>query len=220
MIDYPGKVSCVIFTQGCNFYCPYCHNPDLISLDTTNHGHTADSVLSFLDKRTKLLDGVVISGGEPTLQKNLAWFCKKIKEKGFQIKLDTNGSRPHVLKMLLSEGLVDYMAMDIKTVPTGYSQGICKGSVMDDIELSVGLIMDSVVSYEFRTTCVKPFVDVDKIKTIGELIRGASLYALQEFCGVRVYDREFVEGAGWFETADLERLQAAAAPYVKQCVLR
>ena len=130
LIDYPGKVSCVLFLSGCNFDCPYCHNPDLAK-DSSLCPVLLDekAVFDFLQRRKGFLDGVVISGGEPTLQKDLLVLCKKIKELGYLIKLDTNGSRPQVIKRLIDEGLVDYIAMDIKTDPFHYSPLIAKSQI-------------------------------------------------------------------------------------------
>lgn len=118
IIDYPGKVSCVLFLSGCNFSCPYCHNPNLVKVDGLPSCFLDEqTVLNFLEKRRGFLGGVVISGGEPTLQRDLFVLCKRIKQIGYPVKLDTNGSRPEVLKRLLKEGLVDYIAMDIKNRP-------------------------------------------------------------------------------------------------------
>ena len=122
LIDYPGKVSCVLFLSGCNFDCPYCHNPDLVRGSLSCHPFLDEkAVYEFLKRRKRFLDGVVISGGEPTLNKNLFRLCEKIKQIGYPLKLDTNGSQPQVIKRLINEGLVDYIAMDIKTDPLHYS---------------------------------------------------------------------------------------------------
>ena len=122
LIDYPGKASCVLFLFGCNFDCPYCHNPDLVRGGLSCHASLDEkTVYEFLERRKGLLDGVVISGGEPTLDKDLVFLCEKIKQIGYPLKLDTNGSQPQVIKRLIQEGLIDYIAMDIKTDPLHYS---------------------------------------------------------------------------------------------------
>ena len=222
LIDYPGKVSCVLFFSGCNFNCPYCHNPDLargrslcpVLLDET-------AVFDFLQRRKGFLDGVVISGGEPTLQKDLLVLCEKIKELGYSIKLDTNGSRPQVIRRLIDEGLVDYIAMDIKTDPCRYSPLIVENSNPDHIISSIQTIMESPLAYEFRTTCVKPIVDSHDVKKIAKIIKGATLYALQHFHNSRVLHPEFFrEIKPDYSEDELMRLKAIAEPLVKKCIVR
>ena len=222
LIDYPGKVSCVLFLSGCNFDCPYCHNPDLAK-DSSLCPVLLDekAVFDFLQKRKGFLDGVVISGGEPTLQKDLLVLCKKIKELGYLIKLDTNGSRPQVIKRLIDEGLVDYIAMDIKTDPFHYSPLIAKNYNPDHIIASVQTIMESASGYEFRTTCVKPIVDSHDVKKITKIIKGATLYALQHFHNSRVLHPEFFrEIKPDYSGDELIRLKAIAEPLVKKCIVR
>lgn len=192
LIDYPGKLSCVIFLSGCNFDCAYCHNPSLVA------GHSErcdfmdqDKLYRFLDQRKGFLDGVVISGGEPTLQKSLFKLCENIKELGYSVKLDTNGSRPKDLKKLLEHGLVDYVAMDIKTEPAKY-HGLIRGDFnTDDLLSSIVAIMDTAPDYEFRTTCARGFVDEKVIENISHLIKGANLYALQSFNPAEILHPEF-----------------------------
>ncbi|MBW1821111.1 MAG: anaerobic ribonucleoside-triphosphate reductase activating protein, partial [Deltaproteobacteria bacterium] len=143
-IDYPGKISCVLFTSGCNFDCPYCHNPELVNgCAKYSPFSTENGVYDFLYSRKAFLDGVVISGGEPTLQKDLVSICEKVKNMGYPVKLDTNGSRPLVIKQLLDNGLVDYIAMDIKTDPFNYSPLIKKDFKPDSIISSIRIIMES-----------------------------------------------------------------------------
>ena len=182
LIDYPGKLSCVIFLSGCNFECPYCHNPSLVR--GGNEGRdslTVEDIYGFLKSRRHLLDGVVISGGEPTLQKDLVSLCESIKLMGYSIKLDTNGSRPNELKRLIESGLVDYIAMDIKTDPFHYDSLARAACNPEDIISSIIAIMESASDYEFRTTCVKGFVDESIIEKIAALIKDSRLYALQRF---------------------------------------
>ena len=222
LIDYPGKVSCVLFLAGCNFNCPYCHNPDLV----LNHNGDSLSAVSeqmdrFLASRRDFLDGVVISGGEPTLQPQLTGLCQRIKAHGYSVKLDTNGSRPAVIRRLIDDGLVDYVAMDIKTDPFAYWPRIQKTYKPDRILDSIRIIMDSAPAYEFRTTCVKPFVDLAVIETIGQLIRGADHYVLQRFRDTIVLCPEFFHNSPPALTDDeMLQLQKAALPYVKRCSIR
>lgn len=244
LIDYPGKISCVLFLSGCNFACPYCHNPDL-ARGCLAANINENSVYDFLESRREFLDGVVISGGEPTLQKDLIRLCRKTKQMGYPVKIDTNGSRPRVVQALIDEGLVDYVAMDIKTDPTklkaplatGYWL-LAKGSVSSNIIASIRIIMDSKIDYEFRTTCVKPFIDADVIESISRLISGAKLYALQKLKlplansqgliarGVPtrnsgVLQPEFFHGneCGYSDD-ELMHLKSLTKPWVKRCIVR
>ena len=167
LLDFPGRVACTVFLGGCNFRCPYCHNAELLD------GHleplmTAEEFLAFLRKRVGLLDGVCISGGEPTLSAGLKDLMKTIKSMGFAVKLDTNGSRPAVLRELVEEGLVDYVAMDIKNAPDRYAQ-TCGLPKMDlaPIEESIRFLLSEGVESEFRTTVVVPFHDEAAILEMG-----------------------------------------------------
>ena len=151
LIDFPGKVSTVIFTQGCNFRCEFCHNPSLVLPEMFNHVIDDGEVLSFLESRKGLIDGVVLSGGEPTIQADLCQFIEKTKKMGFLIKLDTNGTNPDVLSDLYSKNLLDYVAMDIKHTLGKYSTIVGKNTDIQKIQQSISIIMNSGVDYEFRT---------------------------------------------------------------------
>lgn len=221
LIDYPGKVSCVVFLSGCNLECPYCHNPDLVKGGPAAASVEEEEVYRFLRKHRDVLDGVVISGGEPTLQKDLFYFCEKIKQLGYPIKLDTNGSRPEVVERLIHEGLVDYIAMDIKTDPFYYSPDIVRDYDPGDIFSSIRVIMESGILYEFRTTCVRPIVGETAIERIAETIKGARLYALQRFRNSRVLHPEFFNEEWVDYTEDeLLHLKTAAGKWAKSCVIR
>ncbi len=176
-VDYPGKISAVLFTPGCNMDCFYCHNRILLDGSYENLISSKD-VLTFLESRKGFLDGVVVSGGEPTLQKGLLPFLRLIKSLGYPIKLDTNGTNPDVIKECLDEGLLDYIAMDFKA-PLNKYKDICGTEVdLDNIMRSVDLIINSGISYEFRTTLAQG-LDLDDIVEIAKQIRGAKLYVLQ-----------------------------------------
>jgi pyruvate formate lyase activating enzyme len=222
LIDYPGKNSCVLFFAGCNFSCPYCHNPNLIKGERLRSCLVDDeSAFKFIKERKGFLDGVVLSGGEPTIQKNLFSLCKKIKQIGYPIKLDTNGSRPQVIRRLIKENLVDYIAMDIKTEFSHYFPLIKKSHNPDNILTSIEHIMVSDTDYEFRTTCVKPFVDANIIKNIAKIIEGASLYVLQPFNNTNVLDPKFFNTvAPGYEMNELLYLKSIAKPWVKRCIVR
>lgn len=222
LVDYPGKLSSVIFFAGCNFDCPYCHNPGLVrGCEGCAADITADHIGEFLQQRQGFLDGVVVSGGEPTLQSDLADLCKKIKGFGYPVKLDTNGSRPKVLQRLIDEGLVDYIAMDLKTDPVLYRSYIKPDCSPDPILASIRILMDSGIDYEFRTTCVKPIVTIETIQHMSHLIQGARLYALQRFRNSEVLHPEFFGGIeNEYSDTELMRLKVAAEPHVKNCILR
>lgn len=180
LIDYPPQISCVIFTAGCNFHCPYCHNPDLAAPGPDTQDLSFDEIWQFLDARGKYLDAVVISGGEPTLHPDLADFCRQIRSRGFALKIDTNGSHPAVIQELIRQDLVTYIAMDIKTAPERYPTAISNHVDPDAIRQTVRIILDSGLSHEFRTTCVKPFTDTAAVVEMADLIRGADLHAIQK----------------------------------------
>ena len=222
LIDYPGKISCVLFTSGCNFDCPYCHNPDLAKGCASYSPFATESgVYDFLDSRKEFLDGVVISGGEPTLQKDLVSLCEKVKNMGYPVKLDTNGSRPLVIKQLIDNGLVDYIAMDIKTDPFNYSPLIKKNCKPDNIISSISIIMESDLAYEFKTTCIKPIVNKNVIESISRRIKGAMLYALQQFQNTDVLHPEFFqENEEPFDHDELLHFKSIAKPWVKRCIVR
>jgi pyruvate formate lyase activating enzyme len=222
LIDFPGKVSCVLFLSGCNFHCPYCHNPDLVTGNLPRSTSLDESgVYQFLEQRKRLLDGVVISGGEPTLAEDLSPLCEKIKSMGYAVKLDTNGSRPQVIKRLINEGLLDYIAMDIKTAPSEYARFVKRDEDSTDVRASIQIIMESSVPYEFRTTCVKPFVDRDIIESVAKTISGANRYVLQKFNDTKILHPEFFkEVEPEYDMDELTFLQTIAEPWVKQCTLR
>jgi len=221
LIDYPGKVSCVVFLSGCNFDCPYCHNRDLVRCGAPIALLDKTEVYGFLQKRREILDGVVISGGEPTLQKDLFSLCDKIKQFGYPIKLDTNGSRPEVIERLIHEGFVDYIAMDIKTDPFHYSPYIVRDYDPSDILSSIQVIMESGILYEFRTTCVRPIVCEAAIERIAETIKDARRYALQRFRNRGVLHPEFFdETVASYTEEELRQLKSIAGKWVKKCVVR
>lgn len=222
LIDYPGKLSCVLFFSGCNFDCPYCHNPQLARGCRVGFPSTIETQLyRFLKRRRTVLDGVVLSGGEPTIQKDLFSACLKLKQMGYPVKLDTNGSRPQVIRQLLDEKLVDYIAMDIKTDPLNYSPVINRSQDAGRILASIQIIKDSAPDYEFRTTCVKPLVSESVINKIGRRIKGAKRYTLQRFNNVNVLHPEYFLKIGRPHREDeLLRLKELADPWVADCLIR
>ena len=178
--DYPGKTAAIVFTGGCNFNCSYCQNSSLINIHNEEL-ISEEEIFGYLDKRKNVLDGVVISGGEPTIQKGLKEFIKKIKEKGFLVKLDTNGSNPQVLEDILKEDLIDYVAMDVKNIFTEYEL-VTKNKVnISNLEKSIRLLKNSNIDYEFRITIIKNYHDVNKLLEICDYLGGNVKIYIQNF---------------------------------------
>lgn len=182
LLDFPEKTACTLFTAGCNFRCPFCHNAGLVThIDNTNF-FTEEYVLEYLKKRKGILDGICITGGEPLMHKELPDFIKKVKDLGYLVKLDTNGSYPERLEELINSGLIDYVAMDIKNSKEKYATTAdCSTELLAKIEKSVELLKQKKIDFEFRTTVVKEYHEPDDIKKIAEWIRGADKYFLQNF---------------------------------------
>ena len=182
VLDYPGKVACIVFTPGCNFRCPFCHNASLVTHIDKETYIDVDEVLSYLKKRQGLLDGVVITGGEPLLQDGIEDFISEIKSLGYSVKLDTNGSFPEKLISIVEKGLVDYVAMDIKNSKSKYGVTVgVENFDMTPIEKSVSFLLQNKVDYEFRTTVVEGLHTLDDIQDIVVWIKGAHKYFLQNF---------------------------------------
>ena len=180
LLDFPEKVACTVFTYGCNFRCPFCHNAGLVVGEQPEEVKE-DDFFAYLDKRKGVLDGVAITGGEPTLQKDLIPFIEKIKERGLAVKLDTNGARPEVVKEILDQGIVDYFAMDVKNGPQKYAATAGVDVDLDAIKESISLLITRAPDYEFRTTVVKGFHEKGDFEEIGKMIAGAKKYFLQKF---------------------------------------
>lgn len=212
LLDFPGKVACTIFTGGCNFRCPFCHNAMLVTELDKDNFYTEEEIFDFLKKRVGILDGVCITGGEPLMQSDIADFIIKIREMGYAVKLDTNGSYPEKLAELIENKLVDYVAMDIKNTPEKYAETIgVKNFDFTPIAKSIALIMNSGVQYEFRTTVVSEFHTIDDIEKIAEYIRDAQGFYLQNFV-----DSGNLIGKDLNPVlkADLEKMRQKATQYV------
>lgn len=186
LVDYPGKVCSIIYTSPCNFKCGFCHNPDLVSVN--NDVLSADAILADLAERHGFIEGVTITGGEPTLQIDLPQFTAALKSMDFLVKLDTNGYRPQALKELIDKKLVDYIAMDIKTIPEKYSEACGTKVDFEKIKESIAMIMASGIDYEFRITVVPGIVDLEDTQAIGSIIKGAKRFTVQQFDNVKTYD--------------------------------
>ncbi|MCB9482285.1 MAG: anaerobic ribonucleoside-triphosphate reductase activating protein [Desulfobacteraceae bacterium] len=217
LIDYPGKISSVLFTKGCNFKCPYCHNPELIPFEKDNLVIDINEFFSFLQSRKNFIDAVVITGGEPCLQKNIIEFALEIKKLGFFIKLDTNGSRPEIIEELLKKKTIDLIAMDIKTTFDEYHRFTSEKDIENKLNKSVNLIINSNTDYYFRTTCAKPLVTKENFSKIMKEIQGAKKYVLQKFIEKKVFKPDFFKGIDQFSEADFKWLKDEAEKYVKIC---
>ena len=182
LLDYPGKVACTVFTGGCNFRCPFCHNATLVIPERLAHDIDEDAVLDFLKKRTGILDGVAVTGGEPLLHKGIDGFLSSIKDLGYSVKLDTNGSFPDHLKEIVRSGLADRIAMDIKNSPAlyGKSVGIANFDI-SPVEESKNFLLECGIDYEFRTTVAKGLHTEESLMEAAEWIKGAKEYYLQQF---------------------------------------
>lgn len=181
LIDFPGRVACTLFLPKCNFKCPFCYNRQLVFDEKTGIEISEKEALSFLKERKNFLDGTCITGGEPLLHPEIEGFCRKVKELGLLVKIDTNGSMPKLLKKLLEEKLVDYIAMDIKASPKKYSLAAGTKVDLDAIKESIGLIMDSGIDYELRMTAVPCLHSKEDFEEIGKWLKGAKRFFLQQF---------------------------------------
>ena len=202
LLDYPGKVACTVFLSGCNLRCPYCHNSSLVLPEKIGRGISQEDLLAFLRKRRGKLDGVCITGGEPTIHRDLPELLEKIRDLGFSLKLDTNGSNPNMLEGLLNRGLLQYVAMDIKNSPELYGK-ICGGvSIRDQAQKSIALLQRGTVDFEFRTTVCKPFHTEASMEELAKWIQGTEKYFIQNFedsgdligTGMGPFSQEELEG--------------------------
>ncbi len=235
LLDYPGKISAIVFTQGCNFRCQFCYNPMLVWPTAVSklkytphpagqqkvHPHIEqDDLFVFLKSRTGKLDAVVITGGEPCLQKDLIDFVQKVKALGFLVKLDTNGSSPEVLAKLIKEKLIDYVAMDLKASKAKYGEVTGAEVNFNNIIKSVKLIMTSGLPYEFRTTVVPDLLDKDDIGEMGETIKGADKWYLQNFISRGELVNEKFQGKVPYNARQMKEMAEIGGKYVKKCEVR
>ena len=219
LIDYPGRICVVVFTQGCNFRCHYCHNPELVVEELFQEPLSEKAVFSFLEKRKGMLEAVTITGGEPTLQRDLIGFLEKTRQLGYLVKLDTNGSRPEMVKRVIESKLIDYIAMDVKA-PEGKYREVANSYVnTDKIKQSIKLIIDSKLNYEFRTTVVRSQLNERDIMEIGEMIQNAKRYVLQKFVPSKTLDRGF-RSLATYSAEEFEHLRESLKSYVVECSVR
>ena len=218
LLDYPGKMAAILFVGGCNFRCPFCHNSDLVLLSEGVREITEDEIFSFLSKRKNILDGVVISGGEPLLYEETLCLMKKIKELGYFVKLDTNGSFPERLKRAVKEGLCDYVAMDIKNSKEKYAITCGKENFdISSVEESVDFLKEGNVPYEFRTTVTRELHTSDDMKKIGGWIQGADKYFIQPY-----RDSEQVLSCGLTtpKKEESDEFKSVVSPFVTEVCVR
>lgn len=215
-VDYPGYTVASIFTIGCNMRCGYCHNPELVLPEQYAGAIPTEEILEFLESRRGLLDGVAISGGEPTMQPDLPAFIRNVRAMGFRIKLDTNGTNPEMLKYLIDEKLVDFVAMDIKGPLDKYVQIAARPVDLDAIETCIDLI--KTVDHEFRTTIVRTQLEPRDFEAIGELVHGAQRFALQYFIPGNTVSPNFRHEAS-FTSAEMDEARAIMLRHVTECVV-
>jgi pyruvate formate lyase activating enzyme len=219
LIDYPDKICAIVFTQGCNFRCPYCHNPELVDPKKFGIELKENEILSFLDRRKGKLDAVTITGGEPLLQSDLSPFLSAVKRFEYLVKLDTNGSFPSKLDKIIQSKSVDYIAMDIKTSLDKYNQVIKSKIEKRKILDSIRLIMDSGLDYEFRTTIIKDLFEKDDFSKIGQLIKNARLYILQRFIPSKTLVDQSLDMQSCTDE-ELDCFKEIMEGFVQRCIVR
>ena len=223
LVDYPGKLATTVFTPGCVFRCPYCHSPELVDPLRSDFAGSApdrtEEFFSFLQERKGKIDGVCITGGEPTLHSDLQDWIWRIKEQGFLVKLDTNGIFPDRIQALLDAGLVDYWAMDIKHAPKKYAQACGRNVDVNTLEKSISLLMRRAKEYEFRTTAVPGIHTPEDFAAIGEWIAGARTYYIQPFRGEKVLEEHVVKKAEQ-TSLDYDLCASYARTYLKNVRIR
>ncbi|WP_369681983.1 anaerobic ribonucleoside-triphosphate reductase activating protein [Malonomonas rubra] len=219
MLDFPGRVASLVFTGSCNLTCPFCHNPGLVLEPQTFSDYPVSELLADLQNRRLFIDGVVISGGEPTLDAGLPAFLRQLKKLGLQVKLDTNGLLPQVLEELMEEQLLDYLAIDLKTLPERYPELHSHPVSVPNLLKTIGLAKIAPIEVEFRTTCVPQLIDAEVIDRLGELLRGAPLWVLQQFVPEHSLDETW-QGLDAYPTSTIEKFGKQAENYVEKVILR
>ena len=216
LLDYPGKLACTVFLPGCNLRCPFCHNASLVLPGRFPACMTQEELLNFLQGRKGKLNGVCITGGEPTLHHDLPELLREIRNLGFSVKLDTNGTRPEVLQTLMEEQLLDYVAMDIKNSPEKYALTCGGMDVLEQVQKSVALLEESTLPHEFRTTVLHPYHTRSDLAAIGQWLSGTKQYFIQQFV-----DSGDLLGEGQALSPDeMQSLLQAVTPYIPNAALR
>ncbi len=215
--DFPGNLAVTVFTVGCNFRCPYCHNPELVIPGNDTPTLECSVFLDFLLHRRGKLDGVCITGGEPTLQNDLPAFIRQIRALGYKVKLDTNGSNPDMLTRLLNDGLLDYVAMDVKAPPARYGDIVHNSGAFAAVEKSIGILGTHQVSHEFRTTLVPSLLDETDLVAIGSMLPDGSSYVIQNFVPTKTIDAHLLNMHGFssLELAGVADIVARRYPLLR-----
>lgn len=221
LIDFPGKISSVLFAQGCSMRCRFCHNPELVQDRALIEAlFREEDILAYLAQRKSMLEGVVLTGGEPTVQKDIIPFIEKVRALGYAIKLDTNGYQPEKLADILKTGCVDYVAMDVKAPLSKYSYIAGVPIITSLIQQSLEILAQSSIDYELRTTAVKPLLSLSDLLTIAHEIKGAPLWFIQQFRSGCTLDLSLQGQEGYKEEELLSIAQEAAPAFVKECRVR
>ena len=215
LLDYPGKIACTVFLSGCNMRCPFCHNPDLVLGSTSNI--SMNRLLEFLETRRGKLDGVCITGGEPTIHPELPVLLREIRKAGFCVKLDTNGTNPDMLRELLEHDTLDYIAMDIKNAPEYYADSCGGVDFVEEIKESAALLLNGKTEYEFRTTVCVPMHNIERMEQIGQWLAGAKRYYLQQFVDS---GQILGEGVTAISPVMMEKMRQCLLPYIPSVKLR
>ncbi len=225
LLDFPGHLSAIVFTQGCNFRCQFCYNPMLVLPPSARKKKDRsqireDDLFDFLKKRGGKLDGVVVTGGEPTMHEDLPEFMAKIKKLGYKVKLDTNGTNPNMLKNLIKKNLVDYIAMDIKAPIDKYEKAVKRKIDLEKIKKSIKIVIEAKLPYEFRTTIVPTILTKEDISKMGEMIKGAKFWYLQQFKpDTDLVDKKLMKVIP-YKDKELEEMMKIGKKYVKKCLIR
>lgn len=220
LVDFPGRISAVIFTGGCNMRCPFCHNPELALNSSSLERISEDDITAFLSRRKGLIDGVTITGGEPALQNDLQDFIIKIRDMGFLVKLDTNGLLPAVILRFARSGLIDYAAVDIKSSPEKYALAAGEKADFNKVRETVDILRSSGIEYEIRTTCVPGIVDLDDIRKIGEFIGRVKSYYLQQFVNRNPMLDPALGSVSPYPAEYLRAMQRAGDAFADRCIIR
>ncbi len=219
LIDFPAKTAAMVYTLGCNFRCPYCHNPELVD-ETVEKTYSEEHIISFLESRRGLLDGLVITGGEPTMHGDaLVAFMERVRALGYAIKLDTNGTNPAFIEKVARKNLVDYLAMDVKAPLATYHQVVGRPVNTDAIKASIAALKNGPTDYEFRTTVIKALLSPADLEEIAREIKGARRYYLQKFIPTSILNPQFKRKVSYSD-AEFEAFQKTAAEYVQYCGIR
>lgn len=218
LLDFPGKIACTVFLGGCNFCCPFCHNADLVLNPSKQPAISEEEVLKKLKKRQGILEGVCVTGGEPTLANGLESFLRKIKDMGYLVKLDTNGYRPEEMSSLVAQGLVDYVAVDIKNSPLKYAETVGLDELnITEIQKTIDFLKSDAVDYEFRTTVVRELHTLEDMQKIGRWIEGAKRYFLQPY---RESDGVINPVFSSYSITELEQIRDDLKRYVETVEIR